>query len=75
MTAASTHPPFDPELSAALAELPDLQHPLLPEDIPVWREGMKEMARASDEGLRAAARSSSRSARSPGQPAPRTSRF
>ena len=24
MTAASTHPPFDPELSAALAELPDL---------------------------------------------------
>jgi len=39
MTAASTHPPFDPELSVTLAALPpELQHPLLPEDIPAWRE-------------------------------------
>jgi acetyl esterase/lipase len=39
MTAASTHPPFDPELSATLATLPpELQHPLLMEDIPAWRE-------------------------------------
>jgi acetyl esterase/lipase len=39
MTAASTHPPFDPELSAMLATLPpELQHPLLLEDIPAWRE-------------------------------------
>jgi hypothetical protein len=39
MTAASTHPPFDPELSATLAVLPpELQHPLLLEDIPAWRE-------------------------------------
>ena len=38
MTAASTHPPFDPELSATLAVLPpELQHPLLLEDIPAWR--------------------------------------
>ena len=38
MTAASTHPPFDPELRAALALPPELQHPLLLEDIPAWRE-------------------------------------
>jgi acetyl esterase/lipase len=52
MTIASTHPPFDPELSAALAEMPDLQHPLLPEDIPVWREGMAQMLTLADEALR-----------------------
>jgi acetyl esterase/lipase len=48
MTAASTHPPFDPELSATLAVLPpELQHPLLLEDIPAWREQIGRPARGS----------------------------
>jgi acetyl esterase/lipase len=53
MTAASTHPPFDPELSAALAALPqELQHSLLPEDIPGWRSGLTETLPTTDDVLR-----------------------
>ncbi len=53
MTAASTHPPFDPELSAALAAMPpELQHSLLPEDIPAWREQIALMLPGGDEALR-----------------------
>jgi acetyl esterase/lipase len=53
MPAASTHPPFDPELSAALAELPaDLQRPLLAEDIIPWREEASKLLDGSDEILR-----------------------
>ena len=49
MPAASTHPPFDPELSAALAELPaDLQRPLLAEDIIPWREEASKLLDGSD---------------------------
>jgi acetyl esterase/lipase len=52
MTAASTRPPFDPELGAALASLPpELQHSLLPEDIPEWRSGLTEMLPVTDEVL------------------------
>ena len=37
--AASTHPPFDPELSAVLAALPaELREPMTIEDIPARRE-------------------------------------
>jgi len=53
MTAASTHPPFDSELSATLAALPpELQHPLLLEDIPAWRERIGLMLPGGDELLR-----------------------
>jgi acetyl esterase/lipase len=53
MTAASTHPPFDPELSAALGALPpELQHSLLPEDIPQWRGGLTDTLPVTDEVLR-----------------------
>ena len=53
MSAASTHPPFDPELNAALAALPsELQHSLLPEDIPVWRGGLTDTLPVTDEVLR-----------------------
>jgi acetyl esterase/lipase len=53
MTAASTHPPFDRELSAALAAMPpELQHPLLPEDISAWREQIGLMLPGGDEMLR-----------------------
>jgi acetyl esterase/lipase len=53
MTAASTHPPFDPELSATLAALPpELQHSLLPEDIPEWRSGLTDTLPVTDEVLR-----------------------
>jgi acetyl esterase/lipase len=53
MTAASTHPPIDPELSAALAAMPrELQHSLLPEDISDWRQGLMETLPVSDETLR-----------------------
>jgi len=53
MTAASTHPPFDPELGAALAAMaPELQHPLLPGDIPAWRAELQELLPVSDETLR-----------------------
>jgi hypothetical protein len=52
MTAASTHPPFDPELSATLAVLPpELQHPLLLADIPAWREQIGLMLPGGDELL------------------------
>jgi acetyl esterase/lipase len=53
MTAASAHPPFDPELAAALAAMPaDIQHPLLAEDIPLARERIAQMMTADDEALR-----------------------
>jgi acetyl esterase/lipase len=52
MTATSTHPPFDPELSAALAGMPELGHPLLPEDIPVWREQIAQTLPVADDALR-----------------------
>jgi acetyl esterase/lipase len=52
MTAASTHPPFDPELSAVLGSLPpELQHSLLPEDISEWREQIGILS-GGDEALR-----------------------
>ena len=52
MAAASTHPPFDPELSAALAELPaDLQKSMLAEGIPAWREELAQLLPGSDEIL------------------------
>jgi acetyl esterase/lipase len=51
--AASTHPPFDPELSAALAVMPaDMQHPMLAEDIPAWREQLTQLLPADDDALR-----------------------
>jgi acetyl esterase/lipase len=53
MTASRTHPPFDAELSAALAAMPpELQHSLLPEDIPAWRDELMEMLPVTDEVLR-----------------------
>jgi hypothetical protein len=52
MTGASTHPPLDPELRAALAVLPpELRHSLLPGDIPAWREQIMTFA-PDDEALR-----------------------
>jgi len=51
--AASTHPPFDPELSAALAVMPvDMQQPILAEDIPAWREQLTQLLPANDDALR-----------------------
>ncbi len=51
--AASTHPPFDPELSAALAVMPaDMQYPMLAEDIPAWREQLGQMVAVDDDALR-----------------------
>ena len=49
----STHPPFDPELSAALAALPAEQlQPMRAEDIPARRELLAQISTASDEALR-----------------------
>ena len=51
--AASTHPPFDPELSAVLAALPaDLQEPMTIEDIPARREQLTQLLPADDDALR-----------------------
>jgi acetyl esterase/lipase len=52
-TAVSTHPPFDPELRAAMAALvgEELQ-PLRAEDIPARRELLAQMSQASDDVLR-----------------------
>ena len=52
-TAVSTHPPFDPELSAAMAGLPAwLLRPMRAEDIPAQRELLAQMSTASDDALR-----------------------
>jgi acetyl esterase/lipase len=52
-TAVSTHPPFDPELSAALAALPaELLRPMRAEDIPAQRELLAQMSPADDDVLR-----------------------
>jgi acetyl esterase/lipase len=49
----STHPPFDPELSAAMAELPpELLRPMRAEEIPARREQLAQMNPASDDTLR-----------------------
>lgn len=49
----SAHPPFDPELSAALAAMPaELQRPMRAEDIPAWREEIAQMLLAGDDALR-----------------------
>jgi acetyl esterase/lipase len=49
----STHPPFDPELSAVLAAMPAaMQRPLRIEDIPAWREQLAQLLPVSDEALR-----------------------
>jgi len=51
--AASTHPPFDPELSAVLAALPaELQQPMTIEDIPARREQLEQFLPADDDALR-----------------------
>src|SRR5215469_6424186 len=51
--AASTHPPFDPELSAVLAALPaELQEPMTIEDIPARREQLTQLLPADDDALR-----------------------
>ena len=51
--AASTHPPFDPELSAVLAALPaDLREPMTIEDIPARREQLTQLLPADDDALR-----------------------
>ena len=51
--AASTHPPFDPELSAVLAALPaELQQPMTIEDIPARREQLTQLLPADDDALR-----------------------
>ena len=51
--AASTHPPFDPELSAVLAALPaELQEPMTIEDIPARREQLEQFLPADDDALR-----------------------
>ena len=53
MAAEVTHPPFDPELSAALAALPPvLQRPMLAQDIPAWREQLALMPPVDDDALR-----------------------
>jgi acetyl esterase/lipase len=50
---ASTHPPFDPELSAALTALPaELRQPLRLEDIPARRERLTLLLPADDDALR-----------------------
>jgi acetyl esterase/lipase len=52
-TAVSTHPPFDPELSVAMAALPAwLLRPLRAEDIPAQRELWAQRSPASDDALR-----------------------
>jgi acetyl esterase/lipase len=49
----TAHPPFDPELAAALAAIPlDLTHPLRAEDIPAMREQFAQMMLTDDETLR-----------------------
>ena len=51
--AASTHPPFDPELSAVLAALPaELQEPMTIEDIPARREQLTQLLPVGDDALR-----------------------
>jgi acetyl esterase/lipase len=53
MAATSVHPPFDPELAAALAAIPaGLRRPLLAEDIPAMRERLAQMMPADDDRLR-----------------------
>jgi acetyl esterase/lipase len=52
-TAVTTHPPVDPELSAAMAALPaELLRPMRAGDIPVQRELLAQMSPASDDVLR-----------------------
>jgi acetyl esterase/lipase len=52
-TAVSTHPPFDPELSAAMDALPaELLRPMRAEDIPALRELLAQMIPAGDDTLR-----------------------
>jgi acetyl esterase/lipase len=49
----STHPPFDPELSAAMAALPaELLRPMRAEDIPARRELLAQTSPADDDALR-----------------------
>jgi len=51
--AVSTHPPFDPELNAALAALPaELRQPMRLEDIPAWREQLTLLLPDDDDALR-----------------------
>jgi acetyl esterase/lipase len=51
--AVSTHPPFDPELSAVLAALPaEMQQSMSIEDIPAWREQLAQLLPADDDALR-----------------------
>ena len=73
--AASTHPPFDPELSAVLAALPaELQQPMTIEDIPARREQLEQFLPADDDALRREGAVSLRNARSRGRTALRTCR-
>jgi acetyl esterase/lipase len=51
--ATSTHPPFDPELSAVLATLPaELRQPMHLEDIPARREQLTLLLPDDDDALR-----------------------
>lgn len=51
--AASTHPPFDPELTAVLAALPaELRQPMQLEDIPARREQLTLLLPDDDDALR-----------------------
>jgi acetyl esterase/lipase len=52
MSAAGTRPPFDPELGAVLAELPEFQQPMLIEDLPLLREQAAQRLPADDDALR-----------------------
>lgn len=52
MTAVRAHPPFDPELAVILDALPpEMQRPLVVEDLPEWRENIVLALSATEDQL------------------------